>query len=412
VTMLDDDRLTALLADVAATFTVPPTGPDDILARVADTHDGGVGVEGGDGSDEPLVDDDAPKGRLHHVAGLAGLAGRHRVLSVAAGLVALLVLAGATVALTGGPAPRTQTAAPSGSTVAAGAHRPAPVSTTTTPQGSAQTAAPQSKGFAAAGSGALVPGATAHGAAGNPTNATTPSTTPPLPTGAVGQPAKIEQTGSLALTVGRGTLSATVNQLTALAGAYGGFVANSQTQTGGGASGSVTLQVPVQSFATVLTRAKALGKVSDLTTKATDVTGQYVDLQARITAAQDSLQQYLTILTKATTVGDILSVQEQIDSIQSQIEQLQGQLQLLSSQTTYSTLTVTVNEHTPAPAPSPRPLPASGLVRAWHASISGFVTGVEGVVRLAGPVLFALLLLGAVLVGGRAVWRRYQRHNL
>ena len=245
-----------------------------------------------------------------------------------------------------------------------------------------------------------------------PTTATTPTTTPPLPSGAVGQSAKIQQTGTLALAVGRGKLSATVNQLTALAGAYGGFVANSQTQTGGGASGSVTLQVPVQSFTTVLTRAKALGKVSDLTTKATDVTGQYVDLQARITALQDSLQQYLTILAKATTVGDILSVQEQINGIQSQIEQLQGQLQLLTSQTTYSTLTVTVNEHTPTPPPSPRPLPESGLVRAWHASIGGFVAGVEGVIGLAGPVLFALLLLGAVLVGGRVLWRRYQRHNL
>ncbi len=248
-----------------------------------------------------------------------------------------------------------------------------------------------------------------------PTTATTPTTptTPPLPSGAVGQSAKIQQTGSLALTVGRGKLSTTVNQLTALAGAYGGFVANSQTQTGGARRiGSVTLQVPVQSFTTVLTRAKALGKVSDLTTKATDVTGQYVDLQARITALQDSLQQYLTILAKATTVGDILSVQEQINGIQSQIEQLQGQLQLLTSQTAYSTLTVTVNEHTPTPAPRPTPLPESGLVRAWHASISGFVTGVEGVVRLAGPVLFALLLLGAVLIGGRVLWRRYQRHNL
>ena len=95
--------------------------------------------------------------------------------------------------------------------------------------------------------------------------------------------------------------------MTALAGAYGGFVANSQTQSGaaggGTPSGSVTLQVPVQSFATVLTRAEALGTTSDLTTKATDVTGQYVDLQSRITALQASRQQYLTILTKADDRG-------------------------------------------------------------------------------------------------------------
>jgi hypothetical protein len=160
----------------------------------------------------------------------------------------------------------------------------------------------------------------------------------------------------------------------------------------------------------VLKRAQALGKTSDLTTKATDVTGQYVDLQSRITALQDTLQQYLTILAKATTVGDVLAVQEQVNTIQSQIEQLQGQLQLLTSQTAYSALGVTVSEGTPAPPPSP--LPESGLVRAWHASIGGFVSGVEGVIRIAGPLLFALLLAGVVLLGGRSLWRRYQRHNL
>ncbi len=83
---------------------------------------------------------------------------------------------------------------------------------------------------------------------------------------------------------------------------------------------------------------------------------------------------------------------------------------MLTSETAYSTLTVNVSEGTPAPRPAP--LPESGLVRAWHASIGGFVDGVEGLVRLAGPVLFALLCLAALVVGGRALWRRYQRHNL
>ena len=73
------------------------------------------------------------------------------------------------------------------------------------------------------------------------------------------------------------------------------------------------------------------GKTTKLTTKATDVTGQYVDLQSRIAALEASRQQYLTIMAKATTVGDVLAVQAQLDTIQSQIEQLQGQLQVLTS---------------------------------------------------------------------------------
>ena len=73
-------------------------------------------------------------------------------------------------------------------------------------------------------------------------------------------------------------------------------------------------------------------------------------------------------------------------------------------------LTVTVSEG--APPPQPVPLPESGLVRAWHDGTGGFLDAVEGAIRIAGPLLFALLCAAALAVGGRALWRRYQRHSL
>ncbi|MGA2932859.1 MAG: DUF4349 domain-containing protein [Acidimicrobiales bacterium] len=410
MTMLDDDRLASLFARAGAAFEVPASGADDILARAAGTgrsagdegggevagEGGGIGNEGAPLEPMPIRD-----GRVRR---LVATAGRHRVISAAACIVVALVVAGTVGALVRSPSgPPLTSSLPRTGLVA-----PASGATTTVPQGSA------------------VAGGTSRAAAPSPSNgaqhaASTPAvtipttpTSPSLPSGAVGQPSKIEQTGALGLSVGRGDLDRTMTRLTSLAGAFGGFVASSQTQsgagTGGAPYGSITLQVPVNDFSTVLKQAQALGKTSDLTTKATDVTGQYVDLQSRITALEDSRQQYLTILAKATTVGDVLAVQEQLDGIQSQIEQLQGQLNLLNSQTSYSTLTVTVSEGTPPPRPGP--LPESGVVRAWHDSIGGFVDGVEGVIRLAGPVLFALLCLGVLVVGGRALWRRYQRHNL
>ena len=110
-------------------------------------------------------------------------------------------------------------------------------------------------------------------------------------------------------------------------------------------------------------------------------------------------------------MGDVLAVQEQLDTIQSQIEQLQGQLQLLTSQTSYSTLTVTVSEGTPPPPHRAR-CPSPAWCGPGTPASAASSTGVEGVIRIAGPLLFALLLLGVVLAGGRALWRRYQRHNL
>jgi Domain of unknown function (DUF4349) len=412
MTMLDDDQLATLFARTAADFELPESGPAEIVARARrDGPQAGEAGAGGDAVGDPGGDADAPsrwrEGRLRR-AGAA--AARHRVLAVAACLVVVLAAAGIVGALGRGTSSPTATSS----------LRPLRASTPPRAGSSPVTTTVPRPGLNHAGSAVGSAAAPLQPRATGQPNASVPSTTVPgqgaaaLPFGAVGQPARIQQTGSLGLTVKPGALNRTMTQLSAIATGVGGFVASSQTRTATGpdgpASGTITLQVPVADFAGVLKQAQALGQTSNLTTKATDVTGQYVDLQARLDALEATRQQYLSILAKATSIGDILSVQEELDSVQTQIEQLQGQLQLLSSQTAYSTATVTVNER-PAP-PRSSPAPDTGVVKSWHDSLHGFAAGVEGVIRYAGPVLFAVICLGLFWLGGRTLWRRYQRHNL
>ena len=342
MTMLDDDRLASLLAHAGDAFEVPASGVEDILARAAgparDAEAGGTAdATAGPGGEPtgPVRD-----GRARR---LVALADRHRVLSAAACIVVALVVAGTVGALVrravgtdhdlGAAADH-----PCGAVGAGGRRDHDRAERARGPvRRQRALAVPDLEGR-------RVGDLRAERRAGA---AVTTPTAPSLPGGAVGQSAKIEQTGTLGLAVGRGALTRTMTKLTALAVGNGGFVASSQTQsgagTGGAPYGTITLQVPVANFSALLKRAQALGRTTDLTTKATDVTGQYVDLQSRIAALQASRQAYLAILAKATSVGDVLSVQEQLDTIQPQIEQLQGQLQVLTSETSYSTLTVTVS---------------------------------------------------------------------
>ena len=254
-----------------------------------------------------------------------------------------------------------------------------------------------------------------QGSASAPAGAAGSGSAPPLPTGAVGQSTKVEETGSLSLTVGKAQLDSTVTALSNLAVANGGFVAGTQTQSGGGtptspAYGNVTLQIPEASFASTVAEAQRLGTVTSITTKGTDVTGQYVDLQSRIAALQASRDQYLTIMTKAASISDILAVQSQLDDLQTQIEQLQGQLQVLDSETTYGTLSVAVTEAGGHPAPVHHA--PSGLANAWHGAVSGFASAFDGLVRAAGPLLFVVLLLAAAVALGRLTWRGLRRRAL
>lgn len=238
---------------------------------------------------------------------------------------------------------------------------------------------------------------------------------PSLPPGTVGQSAKVEANGSVDLTIGDGKLDSVLAKLTDLATSDGGFVASTQAQIGAGgsrssSSGTVVLRVPQPTFGTMLTQVQRVGHATSVTTTATDVTGQYVDLQARITALQASRQQYLIIMAQATSIGDILAVQSQLDTLQSQIEQLQGQLDVLNNETTYGTLTVSLTEAGQRSIPPPQP--STGLGKAWHDGIGGFVTGFEWLIRIAGPALFALLCLAALTLAGRWAWRATRRRML
>ena len=397
MTMIEERALRAALREAAESIPVPDLGAEQIL-RAAERLDARPrvgfasrtrrGTESGASGfpDEHRADGDALAARRRRP--------RRRVLAVAAAVTAVLVISLGALAtlhgarssnLTASNAPRTAAGLAPSATPAPNDHSP---------------------GSGGVGYGPL---------AGTATGAQQTPTTPTLPSRAVGQSSEVEETGEVDLTVGPGQLGGVLTRLTNLATAQGGFVASTQVEAGGASatppsSGSITLQVPEAGFGAVVAQVRTFGKVTLLTTKGTDVTGQYVDLQARIAALTASRQQYLTIMTKASSISDILAVQAQLDSLQTQIEQLQGQLQVLTSETTYGTLVVALSEHAGHPAPvHHRP---SGIDRAWHGALSGFAAAFDGLIRIAGPALFVLLCVAALAVLGRCAWRETRRRTL
>jgi hypothetical protein len=392
VTMVDEQALAGLLQQAAELIVIPDGADERILSKTLSVETDGATE--GTPSDGAVV----PRSRL---AAAVPRGSRTRALSVAA---AVIVVAGgialSAVALKGSPG------GTSSSAVSA-------------------TATHGNGGLGTSGSAVAVPPVPAKGAntgssaanTGNSTKSSTfgPSTGSSLLQG-LSQSAKIEATGSVDLTIPRGKLESVLTTLTAMATADGGFVASSQAQIGAGgpgstSSGTIVLQVPEPTFGSMVSQVQRVGHPTSVTTSSTDVTSQYVDLQSRITALQASRQQYLTIMTQANSIGDILAVQSQLETLQSQIEQLQGQLNVLNSQTTYGTLTVNLTEAGHHVTPPPIHL-QSGIAKAWSAGVGGFVSGVEWLIRIGGTVLFVLLALAVLAWGGRWAWRIGRRQMI
>ena len=242
------------------------------------------------------------------------------------------------------------------------------------------------------------------GATSPPTTSTATVSKPP------GTPARVVRTGTLELRIARHGFGTTIGRVTTIAAAAGGFVADAKTfESATTPSGTVTIRVPSGQFSATVERLRKLGKVLSATTRGEDVTGQYTDIQARLRAATATRAQYLTVLSRAANIGDILAVQDRIQAVQTQIEQLQGQAQQLDDKTTYATVTIAINEPTPKPKAIVAPPHQSGISKAWDNARDGFARRVEGIISHSGSAL--VILIGLLLLAGafRILFPRVRR---
>src|SRR5262249_50302049 len=113
---------------------------------------------------------------------------------------------------------------------------------------------------------------------------------------------------------------------------------------------TVVYRIPASSWDAALVALRALGdKVLGEQTQTQDVTGDVLDLGARITNLQATEAALQAIMLKATKIEDVLAVQQQLTDVRGQIEQLSTQKKHLEDQAAFSTLTVSYSLK-PAPA--------------------------------------------------------------
>jgi uncharacterized protein DUF4349 len=137
----------------------------------------------------------------------------------------------------------------------------------------------------------------------------------------------------------------TSDRAQAIATGLGGDVLNlSQSGSGDSRSASLTIRVPSSRFGDALQQLKSLeGEVATSGVSAQDVTDQFVDLQARLTAKQAEEQRYIAILNRANTIDEILKVDASLGNVRTQIEQLTAQINSIKNRTEFSTISMSIS---------------------------------------------------------------------
>ena len=246
-----------------------------------------------------------------------------------------------------------------------------------------------------------------------------PSFLPPMPETAGQTAAEVDQkiikTGSLSIVVD--DVSSSVEEITTLAVGKGGFVQDSSVseRADGTKYGSIIVRVPSDEFENGVSEIKVLANlVENESTSGQDVTEQFTDLQAQLRNAQAQEQTYLSILSQATTVEDILNIQRELGYIRSQIESLQGRIQYLENQTSYSTISVFLKEEPSVLIPTREFRPLTEIREATRALVAigqNLVLGLIWLAIIGGGILLPLGLLTWVIVATVKKLRKKSRQR-
>jgi hypothetical protein len=196
-------------------------------------------------------------------------------------------------------------------------------------------------------------------------------------------------------------ISETVDHARDIAATEGGYAGSEEVRK---ESGTLTLHIPSDRFDHALDELSALGTVTSRNQSAEDVTEQVVDLDSRIATQRASVDRVRALLAKASTVDEIVRIEQEVTTRESDLESLERRRQVLAGQVAMSTVTINVSKTSPPQRQDESGGFLSGLSDGWRAFLdTGSVTlQVFGAVLPFAPALAVIALLAI------RWWRRHR----
>lgn len=151
-------------------------------------------------------------------------------------------------------------------------------------------------------------------------------------------PRSIVRTADLSVRV-KSAAEAQANATT-MAQGLGGFVERSELSALNDSEpvASITLRVPESRFDQAMKSLRALGEVESESVSGQDVTGQIVDVEARLRTLRGEEEQYRQILRSARKIGEVLEVRDRLGQVRQEIEVLSAQRASLKNLAALSTI--------------------------------------------------------------------------
>lgn len=164
--------------------------------------------------------------------------------------------------------------------------------------------------------------------------------------------------------------------------------------TTGGFS-TITISVPTDQLDATLDRLSALGKVHSRNASTDDVTGQYVDTEARVKTMQASVDRVRALMARATRLGDIVTLEAELARRQADLESTESQLAALKDAVTLAPVEVRLSTDEQV---LQKAEPETGFLAGLKAGWGAFTGSVTVLLTVVGALLPFAVVLAVVLV--------------
>jgi len=166
----------------------------------------------------------------------------------------------------------------------------------------------------------------------------------------------------------------------------------------------MSLRVPVKQFEGFIQQCEALGVRQAKTVASQDVSGQLIDMDARVKALRAEETSYLAMLSKSTNLNSVIQLRTHITELRSMIESIAGQRQALGNQAAMSSLSLTLQQESVPLATTQKD--DQWLALTWTDATNRLFVFGKGVVSVG---IYALLFSPFAVILVWFVWRVTRR---
>lgn len=155
-------------------------------------------------------------------------------------------------------------------------------------------------------------------------------------------PRMMIKTGTISIVVD--DVNKSIENIVTYVDGNGGFLVTSNVDKYGSSfNGYLTVRVPSAFLNDAILYIKGLGEVKSEHVDSSDITEEYIDLDAQLKNLKVTENQFVEIMKRAVKVEDVLSVQRELGYVRGEINRIEGRMKYLDQSVSLSSLTVNLS---------------------------------------------------------------------